>query len=254
VAAVLDRSPDVVALQEVTRASYQVLAKCLEDAGLRYAVSAVPMGVMESKARSLGVMIASRYPMHERRGMFTLHWPEKGVSALVQSPLGQVEVNTVHVPPGSSNGWVKIRVFESIFTALNVPAANHRVLCGDFNSPQAELENGEVICWGQRLCKDGQWRLQRSRRGGSAEEWEKAEASVLVGLRESDLSDVFRGVNGYRLPAFSVEMRHGNTITRRRFDHILASASLRPASCEYLHDFRERGLSDHAPIEAVFAG
>ena len=38
-----------------------------------------------------------------------------------------------------------------------------------------------------------------------------------------------------------------------RLDHILASHSLNPLQCVYLHPFRENRLSDHSPIEAVFS-
>lgn len=254
-AALLQRCPDVVALQEVNRKSFPILMRGLQAGGLSHVRSAVPQESTDSQARAIGVMIASRFPLSPVSGGLTLAtWPEKSVAAMVQSPLGPVEVNTVHVPPGSSHGWEKIRVFEALYQALAKASANHRVLCGDFNSPQAELETGEVICWGKRRTKDGQWRLQRSRRGGPAEEWERGEASVLVGLREFDLADVFRGINGYQMPAFSIQIRHGSTVTRRRFDHILASSSLAAVSCAYLHDLREQGLSDHAPIEAVFSG
>lgn len=253
--ALLERRPDVVALQEVNRRSFSILMKGLGAGGLRHVLSAVPLESTESHARAIGVMIASRFPLSPVTGGLTLEsWREKWVAAMVQSPLGPVEVNTVHVPPGASHGWKKIRVFEAVYRALAKASAHHRVLCGDFNSPQAELETGEVICWGKRLTKDGQWRLQRTRRGGSAEEWERGEASVLVGLREFDLNDIFRQINGCQVRAFSIEMRHGSTITRRRFDHILASRSLGAVSCHYLHDLREQGLSDHAPIEAVFSG
>jgi endonuclease/exonuclease/phosphatase family metal-dependent hydrolase len=40
----------------------------------------------------------------------------------------------------------------------------------------------------------------------------------------------------------------------RRFDHIFASQGLRTVSCQYLTALHEDGLSDHAPIEAVFEG
>ena len=255
VAALLDRMPDVVALQEVTRKSFPILRDGLIEGGLSHIVSVVPLDKPAFPANALGVMIASRFPLSAvEQGLSLPSWPEKSVSVMVQSPLGSVEVNTVHVPPGSSHGWKKIRVFEAIYSALAKPCATHRVLCGDFNSPQAELETGEVICWGQRCGKDGHWRLQRSRRGGSAQEWERGESSVMVGLREFDLSDIFRHVNGYEVQAFSIEMKHRSTITRRRFDHIFASRSLEAVSCHYLHDLREQGLSDHAPIEAVFSG
>ena len=37
-----------------------------------------------------------------------------------------------------------------------------------------------------------------------------------------------------------------------RLDHVLASQSLRAGHCDYLHGWREAGLSDHSAIEAIF--
>jgi hypothetical protein len=44
----------------------------------------------------------------------------------------------------------------------------------------------------------------------------------------------------------------GQSMLRRRFDHIFASQGLRTVSCQYLTALHEDGLSDQAPIEAVF--
>lgn len=253
-AALLDRNPDVVALQEVTSASFSKLEKCFRAGGLSHMVSAVPMTPSDQKARQLGVLIASRFRLSAKPEELSLPWREKGVAAIVESPLGPVEMNTVHVPPGRSHGWFKIDVFEAIYNALAKPSTGHRVLTGDFNAPQAELENGDVICSARRLSKDGQWRLKKVHRGHSAHRWEQGELSVLAGLREFDLLDAFRRVHGYHKSAFSIAMKHRDTITKRRYDHVFSSESLQPTSCDYLHDFRERGLSDHAPLEAVFAG
>lgn len=253
--AMLGRHPDVVALQEATPTSFPILKKRLYAGGLSHFLSAVPANRPSNRSRATGVMIASRFNVFvDPDGLSLVSWPEKAITAMIDSPLGPTQLTVVHVPPGSSHGWEKIRVFEQIYQALAVTASTHRVLCGDFNSPQAELPSGEVICWGKRLCNDGQWRLRRSRRGGSAEEWERAEHRVISGLREFDLRDVFRRVHGFGEPAFSIELNRGATITRRRFDLVFASRGLAPISCDYLHDLRIRGLSDHAPIEVVFGG
>jgi len=37
-----------------------------------------------------------------------------------------------------------------------------------------------------------------------------------------------------------------------RLDHVIASDSLRATACDYVHEWREAGLSDHSAIEAVF--
>lgn len=251
--AMLARDPDVVALQEVTPTSFPILKSRLSAGGLHHLVSAVPTNRPSDRSRATGVMIACRFALSESpAGVSPRSRPEKAITAMVDSPIGPTELTVVHVPPGSSHGWEKIRVFEQVYKALATTANTHRILCGDFNSPQAELPSGEVVCWGKRLCKDGQWRLRRSRRGGSAEGWERGEHRVMFGLRDFDLCDAFRTVHGLGKPAFSFELRRGATITRRRFDHVFASHGLAPISFDYLHDLRERSLSDHAPIEVVF--
>lgn len=45
--------------------------------------------------------------------------------------------------------------------------------------------------------------------------------------------------------------RHGKAMGRR-FDHVYASRNFRPVSCQYLHELREQGLSDHSPVEVCF--
>ncbi len=250
----LARAPDVVALQEVTTRSMPVLRKHLATGGLINMASSLEDRLPpheQSLARTYGVAIASRYALSCKAKEFRLPWPEKGLAVIVHTSDGPIEVNTVHVPPGRSHGWFKIDMFEAIHAALGQFVPGHRLLCGDFNSPLAELANGKVICGGMRLSKDGNWHSKRRHRGRAADRWEKGESSVLVGLQTFDLHDVFRGIHGYGVSEFSWLSKHRNTITRRRFDHIFASQSLRPVACEYLHHMREQGLSDHSPIEAV---
>jgi exonuclease III len=35
-----------------------------------------------------------------------------------------------------------------------------------------------------------------------------------------------------------------------RLDHVIASAELEPVACDYVHDWREQGLSDHSAVWA----
>ncbi len=81
--------------------------------------------------------------------------------------------------------------------------------------------------------------------------WDMAERQVLQGLRRYDLTDSFRLKHGYRREAFSHYTNNRGTRKGRRFDHIFASGRLRVVECEYLQE--PHGLSDHAPIEAVFS-
>ena len=76
---------------------------------------------------------------------------------------------------------------------------------------------------------------------------------MLSGLAEYDLVDVYRYVHGYAVTDSSWMLKRRGREVGRRFDHVFASRTLVPQSCEYLHHVRQSGLSDHAPIEATFA-
>jgi len=45
--------------------------------------------------------------------------------------------------------------------------------------------------------------------------------------------------------------RRGRIVAKRRFDHFFISKEFNIKSIEYLHQFRESGLSDHSPLELV---
>jgi exonuclease III len=165
-----------------------------------------------------------------------LPWPERLLSAVVDTPSGAVEIHTSYVPPGSSNGWLKVETFEGIFRRLARPSALPRILCGDFNSPQVERADGRVVTWGESVADDGTITVDRERDG----RWDQAERSVLCGLAEHDLADVFRQLHGYGVQDASwFFTRHGKT-TGRRFDHVFASRRLNAVACEYLQPVSRR--------------
>jgi len=168
---------------------------------------------------------------------------------LIHFPNVDFEFHVAHIPPGASHGWLKIDTFEGIFKFLAKPSCNYpRILCGDFNSPKAETSSGEVITWGQNILKDGQVRFN-DKEG----RWDAGERSVIQGLAEYNLYDIFRLLNGYEAQEFSWLLRKkGKIIARRRFDHIFAAKTLNPDTCRYIHSFREELLSDHSSIEATF--
>ncbi|GAI74240.1 unnamed protein product, partial [marine sediment metagenome] len=96
--------------------------------------------------------------------------------------------------------------------------------------------------------KDGQVRF--SDKEGR---WDARERSVIQGLTEYNLYDIFRLLNGYESQEFSWLLRRkGKIIARRRFDHIFAAKTLNPDTCDYIHSFRKELLSDHSAIEATF--
>jgi exonuclease III len=261
VAALRSRAPDVVALQEVRLGAEPVLRAELQELGLEHVVGSRDFPGAESTTRGprqYGLLLASRWSiMATAPGGFAVPWPERLLSAIVCTPAGAIELHTTGIPPGATNGWTKIEMFEGIYTGLARSATTPRLLCGDFNSPREERPDGQVVTWGQKVSLSGDVYLPRGRtdkfgRTDSAERWDRAERNLLVGLALFDLHDVFRSVHGYGKSAASSYWRSGARVVGRRFDHIFASRSLTPSGCDYLDSFRAEGLSDHAPIEASF--
>jgi exonuclease III len=160
---------------------------------------------------------------------------------VVETPAGLLDLHNAHIPPAQSRGFLKLETCEAIYERLARPCDRHRVLCGDFNTPRQETSEGEVITFAEN---HPQW----------LERWDAAERSVVTGLAEWDLVDVFRKLHGYERQDVSWVF---HTRARRkaafRLDHVLASASLATCLCDYHHGWREIGLSDHSAIEAVFA-
>ena len=153
VAAILDREPDIVALQEVTASTQPRLACGLAKGGLKHFACSLDSGdgtESRSGPRRYGVAIASRFPLQqESRLSLPVPWPEKTLSCVVHCSFGPVEVHSAYVPPGSSNGWIKIETFEGIYHGLSQTKTAHpRILCGDFNSPKEEHADGTVVAWG----------------------------------------------------------------------------------------------------------
>jgi hypothetical protein len=123
----------------------------------------------------------------------------------------------------------------------------YRLLCGEPDTPQAETATGEVITWAARPRKDGAYRLRSS----LGDRWDLAERQLLVGLASDGMRDTYRLLHGYARSDYSWFTTQNKV--GRRFDHVFATDELNATSCEYLHDIRERGLSDHSALEVEFS-
>ena len=66
-----------------------------------------------------------------------------------------MKFHTTHVPPGSSNGVIKVEHFEGLYKFLSQRNVKNMILTGDFNLPKQELMSGEVITWGQKVFQVG---------------------------------------------------------------------------------------------------
>ena len=248
-----ERRPDVITLQEVSTATSALWRRTLPRIGLPFVRSSLPDQRAETRKRQLGVFIASRFPLNDcPEGVIRCPWIEKSLSLIIESPFGEIALHTVHVPPGSSNGWVKVETLEAIFRAFAKQRRTPTILAGDFNTPQCELADGTVVTWAQRLNKAGRPVLRKTIRRGSGKRWDTAERGVLVGLREFGLRDVFRACHGYEVQAASWVLNRKGTSVGRRFDHVFASTELFVRHCEYLESARTTRLSDHSPLEVDF--
>lgn len=259
VKALCARNPDVIALQEVIPQKADVFRQQFEGTELKHIIDSFPQrnSYQLKGGRQFGELIASRWKLKQIASTefgVPARWTQKVLSANIYTPQGMVEIHTVYVPNGSNHGWEKIDVFEAIYKRLACNVRYHRILCGDFNSPEEETANGQIRTCGQVTKAFGRYiitKKYRDKKGrvDAEERWDLGERSVLEGLRRYDLSDVFRAKHGYRKKAFSHYINN-NPTNGRRFDHIFASSSLKIIECEYLQ--RLRRFSDHAPIEAVF--
>jgi len=235
--AVRRREADIVCLQEVRASTVGPWAEALSRDGLSEVLdsSAVADG------RRLFNLTASRWQIQELAPLGAPQ-PERVLSALIDSPAGLIELHNAHIPPAPSNGLIKVETCEALIARLSMPppTERHRILAGDLNTPRHENADGEVETFA-------------SNHPENEARWDAAERGILLGLAEHDLPDAFRGLNGYDRGDVSWVMhtRHRRKHAHR-LDHVLASSSLNAVRCDYVHGWREAGLSDHSAIEARF--
>jgi endonuclease/exonuclease/phosphatase family metal-dependent hydrolase len=251
-----ESEPDVVALQEVARRIPQELMEGLSKLGLGCSPPYIP------PKRGWGLLVASRWPLQPLEGAFLRipkdeksyfrgnHPIEDGeparlLSVLVNRPGGAFELHTVHVPPGSQVGWRKIDTLRAVARRMAVGSTFHRILCGDFNEPRAELPDGGVESWADynKYSKDPS--RQKPKR------WQEAVESIFMDLPKEGMVDVFRAVHGERVCELvsHIPRKQGKP---RRYDHVFATHVLEPLEARYLPKDMWEGISDHAPAEVVF--
>jgi exonuclease III len=253
-AAIAGRSPDIVALQEVTARSIALLRAALSEVGLHHVIDSFATSAPWAAVgpRRYGVLIASRFSLTPVASARVVPWPERIVSAAVALPNGAVTIHTTHIPPGSSNGWMKVEMLEAVSAVVSDPSDVPCILCGDFNLPQAETPKGRIVTWAERVMIGGEPRLRAHFKAGDAHRWDAAERTVMEGGTHRNLIDAYRHLHGYGREEFSWFLRRGQGRTGRRFDHAFCSRDLMVNRCEYLQTVREDGLSDHAALELDF--
>ena len=253
VEAVAERSPDVVALQEITLSTGPLWRSALPALGLPYVADTVDLAVRSG--RRYAVLIASRWPLRTLSPQaFDLPWQERLLSVTVAGPGGTLELHNTYIPTGASKAGArfKLETLEGLYTGLACAAKRPRILCGDFITPQAETERGELVTFAQTLKPNGEVRPKRTVMGIAGTRWDSAERSVLRGLAPYDLSDVYRQLHGVQGQDVSWYAKNRDRLFGFRLDHVFAAQALNPIRCRYLHPWREQGLSDHAAMEVLF--
>jgi exodeoxyribonuclease III len=237
------REPDIVALQEVTRRTRPLWNRAFELMGLTH-VRASSVDTRPSD-RGVGrrtlVMVGARMALDDVDRPLRTPRSESALSVLARSSLGPLEIHCVHVP-NAANGWVKVETLQALRRGLETLSRAPRVLCGDLNTPRRELPDGTTISF----ARDSRGRVRPER----GPEWDAAELGIVPGLRDLGYRDAFRSCHGYasKSPSWTWKTIAGHD-GGWRLDHTFLSAELRPLACEYHHQWREQGLSDHSALE-----
>jgi exonuclease III len=240
VRAVSDRTPDIVALQELRAGTVEAWRGALASRGFEYFVTTARL--VGERRNFVGV--ASRWPLAATAARIDVPLPELVLPLVVAAPSGELELITTHVPNAQGWGFGKVEHLEALYSYLgSAPASRLRVLCGDFNAPRREFEDGTVFTWAQH--EDGRMRPVRGVR------WDAAERSVILGLAAFGMVDVYRHCNGFNHEG---TWRPSSRGIDRRFDHVFASRELNPTRSRFIHEWRvgPRRLSDHSAIEVDF--
>jgi exonuclease III len=254
IAAIANPLPDILALQEVTQRSVSTLRELLPAAGLSYVTDSFAASPpwTASGPRRYGLLIASRFPLQPATHAQMVVWPERLLSAHVLVPGHAVTVHTTHIPPGSTNYGKKIEMVEAVLAVVSEASLDPRILCGDFNLPQAETPQGRIVTWGEQVTAGQEPRLRARRYGLDGQRWDRAERTLMEGGAPRVFIDAYRHLHGYDREDFSWYLKRGPLRVGRRFDHIFCSTAVRIVNCEYRHDVREQGLSDHSALELDF--
>jgi exonuclease III len=252
-AAIAGRRPEVVALQELTQNSIASWRAALPLEGLPHVVDSFASSPSwdPKGPRRYGLLLASRFPLTCLRSKHLVLWPERILSVAMLTPRGAINIHTTHVPPGSTNGWVKVEMLGAVAAVVSEHSNAPSILCGDFNVPQTETPEGRIVTWGERIV-DNEPRIRGRWRGGDGRHWYAAERTLMEGGAQRHLIDAYRCLHGYGRQEFSWFSQRKGKRVGRRFDHVFCSRELAIRACEYLHRLREDGLSDHSALEFDF--
>lgn len=229
--------PDLVCLQEVTARTSPYWDHALATIGLEH-IARPPLQLPRAgHRRQLAVTIAAREPLRDAGPVTGVPWPERVLSAHLPNGL---EVVNAHSPISPSPELAKVRTHEALHEYLIARGEAPSLLCGDLNTPRREHPDGRT--W--TFARDRYGRLRADR----GERWDRAELALIRGLEPYGFRDAFRALHGYenREPSWEWQQYGGGY----RLDHLIVSAAVAVDACEYVHDWRRAGLSDHSALIA----
>jgi exonuclease III len=237
IAAVTSEDWDVVCLQELTPTTIGRWTEALTGAGLHVAVSTLEPGA--SGSRRLAVAIAAREPLAVLQ-VPDLPWPERHLAVRTTVDGLDTEVHTLHAPLSGKPDRVKVRTLEALYAHLSADDGTPRILTGDLNTPSYESREGLI----QTFARTRSGKI----RPDYGERHDAAELLLIQDLPRIGWSDAFRSLHGYL--ARDRSYMFANRKFGWRLDHILASPPFQPVACEYVHAWREDGMSDHSAMWA----
>jgi exonuclease III len=240
-AALATQPADLIALQEIRLSSLAAWRTALRDLGFEHVLTSLDghdPNVPLAPERRLGVLIAGSAPLEPLPTPPGVPWPERVLSA--RTEIG--ELVNLHAPISSKAEEAKVRTLEAVhgYLAGGASGARSCVLVGDLNTPQYESREGEVSSFAR--TRSGRIRP------AYGERHDRAELLLITGLAQHGWIDAFRDLHGYSRRDRSWLYPHRKM--GYRIDHVMARG-LRVEACEYRHDWRDAGLSDHAGMWAA---
>ncbi len=175
--------------------------------------------------------------MHDRVHHAEVAWPERLQCLSIDTPTGEVTLMNTHIPPGASNGWVKVEMLEACHREASL-GSKPLILGGDFNAPQEEFDGG-VTTWAQRKRVDESWHLIKSR----GQRWNEAERQFFL----PPWVDAYRTLHGLD-DSFSWQLINRGRYFPRRFDHFFLQGDWVVKSALYHRSAVDHNLSDHVPL------
>ena len=118
---------DLITLQEVTLNSEIFFKESFKDMFVLSSFDLVKDKSILVNKRKYGQLVISKEPIKFISDQCTeIPFPERLLSCFIEA--SGIEIHTTHVPPGSSNGVIKVEHFEGIFGYLSKRMEKTRIL------------------------------------------------------------------------------------------------------------------------------